>query len=348
MKDLLETCQDEKKKFSHQRSSALSGQTGQDEIRMKFLLLSAVSHRLARRQVNVFAEFSKSVKRQVAENKEFQKNVQMLSDETTRLKESEAMQLAKGAAQSTSKIAKAVEGAVNATLETPVVKGTGKILYTAGKAVASTGAKVAEPILDTQAAKAVASGVSSVKKEIVDSSSSAYFAEYRPKEIRDQERMERAQKMQEEQVKRLSTAGTANPGNSIQSLAAMSGPVAADKDAGESVVLHRSSRLANAWSSFKDSSPVAQKLFAVKRGLEESDHPILERVREWMAKTKFEESEEARVIRAIREVDPTFRKDTFLKEMTLYTIPDILEVVLREDAKALKEWCSERVCCTLL
>jgi hypothetical protein len=50
-----------------------------------------------KRSVNVFAEFSKSIRRQVAENKEFQKNVQMLSDETSRLKESEAMQLAKGA-----------------------------------------------------------------------------------------------------------------------------------------------------------------------------------------------------------------------------------------------------------
>lgn len=121
-----------------------------------------------------------------------------------------------------------------------------------------------------------------------------------------------------------------------------------NKEAGESVVLHRSSKIANAWKSFTENSPVAQKLFAVKRGLDESDNPFLERIRDWAARTRVEESEEARVIRAIRSVDPTFRKDTFLKEITVYTIPDLLEVVLKEDAKGLEGWCSERVRCLLL
>ena len=190
--------------------------------------------------------------------------------------------------------------------------------------------------METEAAKKVASGVKSVQKEILDSSSNAFYAEYKPKEIRDQERAEKMEAMKKEQLLKL------NQGIPTSSSIA-EGPMLPNKDAGESVVLHRSSRIANAWNSFKENSPIAQKLFSVKRGLDESDHPFLERVREWMDRTKINETEEARVIRAIREVDPTFRKDSFLKEMTQYVVPDVLEMVLREDAKSVADWCSERV-----
>lgn len=38
-----------------------------------------------RRNLNVFAEFTKSVKRQIEENKDFQQNVKSIGDETTRI-----------------------------------------------------------------------------------------------------------------------------------------------------------------------------------------------------------------------------------------------------------------------
>lgn len=41
--------------------------------------------RIQTRNINVFAEFAASVKRQVAENRDFQQNVKSLGDETTRL-----------------------------------------------------------------------------------------------------------------------------------------------------------------------------------------------------------------------------------------------------------------------
>ena len=194
---------------------------------------------------------------------------------------------------------------------------------------------MAEPILDTKAAKAVASGVESVKKEILDNASSAYYAEYKPKEIREKERLERIKEHQDKILKLSKQNGLP--------ISDPTRPMLPNADAGSSVVMHRSSKLANAWKSFSENSSVAQRYFAFKRGMEESDHPWLESWREWKARRRFTETEEAKVIKSIRSVDPSFRKDTFLKEMTQYTIPDVIESVLKEDLLGLKEWCSERV-----
>ena len=102
--------------------------------------------RIQKRNLNVFAEFVNSIRRQVKENQEFRKNVQLLSDETTRLSESDTMKKAKEAmksgAQSTSKVVETVGKVVEATLETPVVKTTGKVLYKTGETVVHVSQKV--------------------------------------------------------------------------------------------------------------------------------------------------------------------------------------------------------------
>lgn len=66
----------------------------------------------------------------------------MLSDEKNRLAESDAMQVAKKTATETSKIVKSVGKVVEATLETPVVKQTGKVIYKVGEVTMKAGQKV--------------------------------------------------------------------------------------------------------------------------------------------------------------------------------------------------------------
>jgi import inner membrane translocase subunit TIM44 len=91
------------------------------------------------RQVNVFAEFKNSIKRQVEENKELQKDVKLLAQEGQKVTESETMKNAKA---TTSKVINAVGSAVDATLQNPVVQGTGKILYKTVETVADVSQKV--------------------------------------------------------------------------------------------------------------------------------------------------------------------------------------------------------------
>ncbi|KAI8823576.1 uncharacterized protein EV422DRAFT_521546 [Fimicolochytrium jonesii] len=299
-------------------------------------LLPIAVHRSSARfeSTNFFTEFYKSFKRQVAENREFQQNVQQLSASTKELAESDAVQRAKDAmdktSKGTSKVFEKVGETVDKVVENPVVKKTGEVLYTAGEKVAEVGQKVAEPILDTKAAKAVGKGIKHVKTEVIDSSDSAFFHEYVPREQREKERAELLAYQQSKMP--LGIPGVPNP-NRI---------VTADPEAGQNVELHRSSKLAESWRKFKEDSPIAQKLFAVRRGIDESDNPVVERIRDFFSSSAFEETETARVVSALKAVDPTFRTEKFLKEATKYFVPEILEAYLKAEAPILREWCSER------
>lgn len=99
-----------------------------------------------RTYVNVFSEFSKSVKRQIEENKDLQKDIKQLSNEQQKLNESDAMKNAKSAISATSAATnaafKAVGRGVDATLNTTVVKATSDAIYYTAKGVADISQKV--------------------------------------------------------------------------------------------------------------------------------------------------------------------------------------------------------------
>ena len=278
------------------------------------------------RHVNVFAEFAKSVRRQIDENKDFQKNVKLLNDKTNELAESEAVARAKKAvsetSKGTSKVVETVSKVVDSTLQTPAAQVTGKVIYKTAEAVANASTKIAEPIMDTTAAKAISSGI----KEVVDSSANAFYAEYKPKEIRQKEQQERLKR-----IRAQSRLGATDPTK----------PCLPDPEAGANVVLHRSSRINEAWRKFKEESSIGKGIFSFRRSIEESDSPFMERLRQLVMTTKVEESEHARVIRAIKQIDPLFSTDAFLKEATQYTIPEIMESYLKCESDVLKQWCSE-------
>ncbi|KAI8928326.1 hypothetical protein BC831DRAFT_548432 [Entophlyctis helioformis] len=290
-------------------------------------VVSAVNTRLQSRSVNVFSEFAKSVRRQVEENKDFQQNVKLLSDETTKIAESDAVARTREAmsktSETTSKVLKTVGEVVDKTLETPAVKMTGEVIYKTAETVADISQKVAEPIKNTAAAKAISSSI----REVTESSSNAFYAEYKPKELREKERQE----WLEIQRKNIRPGSGPDPTK----------PVLPNPEAGGNVVLHRSSRMAESWRKFAEESTIGRTMFAARRSVEESNNPIIERMRNLFSRTNVEESEQARVVRAFRAVDPYFTLDGFLKEATRYTIPEIVEAYLKGDVATIKEWASE-------
>ncbi|KAJ3259082.1 protein translocase subunit [Boothiomyces macroporosus] len=284
------------------------------------------------RQVNVFAEFAKSVKRQVEENKDFQKDVKMLSAETEKVAESEAMKNAKKAvtatSEATSKVIGAVGSAVGATLNNPVVKATGEAISKTAETVAEVTQKVAEPILETKAAKTVAKGVDSIKKDVVGIAGNAYFAEYKPKEVREKEKEEL-----------LARRKVVNPTDEF-GIPRVEGPIEENEEA-SGVVLHKSSKFNVAWEKFKHDSPIAQKLFSFSKSLEENDSSVMRFWRNLREKTVVEESETVQVIKAIRAVEPTFNQNDFLQETAHFVIPDLLEAYLKGEEELLQEWLTE-------
>ncbi|KAJ3409735.1 protein translocase subunit [Chytridiales sp. JEL 0842] len=270
----------------------------------------------------------KSIKRQVDENREFQQNVKQLSEKGVEISESDTMKKAREAmqksAETTSKVAEGISFAAG-----KVGEGVGKVLESApvkvtvetAAKVGETVSKVAEPILETQAAKTIAKGVETIQKDLASNTSSRYL-EYRPKSERDRIRAER-----------------------LRSMPATARPVLPNPEAGGAVVMVKESKWAESLRKFSESNPLAVGISNLSKKIEETDNPLLERARDvwYRIGSIFDETEEARCIRAIKEVDPSFQKDAFLREATEYIIPEMLEAHLKGDLVTLREWCNEKV-----
>ena len=94
--------------------------------------------------------------------------------------------------------------------------------------------------------------------------------------------------------------------------------------------------------SFLTSSPTFQRL---KETYYESDAPAVSAFRSVASTVAgwFDENETAQVIRAIREVDPDFRVDSFTRELREYIVPEVVDAYLSADRESLKAWCGEAV-----
>ncbi|KAJ3062348.1 protein translocase subunit [Podochytrium sp. JEL0797] len=277
--------------------------------------------------VNFVSEFVKSIQRQVAEHPTFNENVKQLSDKSTEINESDAMKAAKGAAVAGGKGAQAVAETVSAAA-TLVGQGVGAVVNSApaqavGKAtvvVGKTIAKAAEPILDTQAAKAVGRGAKSIQNDLSSNAPNAQYIEYTAPEHRDALRQ---QLLARKTVK----------------------PVALNPDAGSAVVMAQETASQKKWREFYESNPLAQNMTRMSKAIEESENPTVESVRDtwYRVKSWFDETEEAKCISAFRMVDPGFRKEEFLAEMAQFVIPEILEGNLKGNLIPIKKWCNEKV-----
>jgi ElaB/YqjD/DUF883 family membrane-anchored ribosome-binding protein len=98
------------------------------------------------RRVSILSEFVGSIKRQIKENQAFQKDIKQLANEKEKVVESEAMKNAQKAisqtSEATKKVFNAVGDVVGQTMETPVVKATGRAIYKTAEAVADISQKV--------------------------------------------------------------------------------------------------------------------------------------------------------------------------------------------------------------
>lgn len=165
-----------------------------------------------------------------------------------------------------------------------------------------------------------------IKHDILETSHDHHFIEYKPKEMREKEFAER-----------MAREALANP-----MAAARNRPVLANPEA-QGVVLHKSSKWTKSWESFKEENPMMQKLFTVSKNIEESENPVVETLRDWKDRVAdfFAETEHAKVMKAFQYAEPGFRTDKWMKWVTEYGIPEVMEAMLKSDQLALKDWCSE-------
>ncbi|KAH9821934.1 hypothetical protein DFH28DRAFT_951065 [Melampsora americana] len=76
---------------------------------------------------------------------------------------------------------------------------------------------------------------------------------------------------------------------------------------------------------------------------EDSDNPVIASMRTVTGAIGrlFDETETAKVVRLIKEIDPSFEYDGFLRDLREYIVPEIVDAYVDADLKILKLWTSE-------
>ena len=115
--------------------------------------------------------------------------------------------------------------------------------------------------------------------------------------------------------------------------------------AGASVVVHKLSARQQAWEEMKSTNPVLQKFSEFKQAYNESENSLVSGLRtvtdtigSW-----FDENETAQVLRAMKNMDPDFNRESFERELREYIVPEVVDAYLSADRESLKEWCGEAV-----
>ncbi len=99
-------------------------------------------------------------------------------------------------------------------------------------------------------------------------------------------------------------------------------------------------------TSFLKSSTAYQRFM---ENYQESDAPFYTALRSVGSRVGgwFDENDMAKVIRAMRELDPDFGMDGFQRELREYIVPEVVDAYLSADREGLKEWMGEAVSVTL-
>lgn len=202
------------------------------------------------------------------------------------------------------------------TWDTPVVKGVRMGVTAVGSGVE----KVTRPVRQTDAYKNV--------KEVIDDGSSSRYGGWTEKEERRRRREEQVAK----NSNLFTSNSTANPGQTFDE----------DPNAGTNVTLHKDAAWKESWRSFRDTSPMMQRLFSLKSTYAESENPLISTARSVSDRIAgfFAENETAQVIKKFREMDPSFQLEPFLNEMRNYILPEVLEAYVKGDVEVLKLWLS--------
>ena len=118
---------------------------------------------------------------------------------------------------------------------------------------------------------------------------------------------------------------------------------AENAQAGQDLVLAPESAQGSRWSLFGEDSAVRRRLSDWNEQYQESENPFIERVRgvtntiaSW-----FEENETVQVVRAIKQLDPSFTLAQFSTDLREYVIPEVLDAYHSGQRQLLRQWCGD-------
>ncbi|KTW26992.1 hypothetical protein T552_02483 [Pneumocystis carinii B80] len=282
---------------------------------------------------NPFHVFIDTFKSELEKSKEFQESVKALQDKSGKLGESEtykkaveAYNIAKKSAdvagnisnQTLRKAGQIIGDSVVATWESAPVKLARKgTVITANVISAAT-----DPIRKNKIYKSV---TESVKQAIHDGDSS-HYAGYVDKNTR---RQARKSKNKENIGLDQKTMFKKNSNTDLR------------------IIIYKDSALKELWRRFRNNTRIFNYFDNWQRVFHHSENPVIETTKNVLASMKnvwyklFSENDAAKVSRLLKNIDPSFQIESFLKELREYILPEILEAYVKGDFQTLKLWLSE-------
>uniref|UniRef100_A0A8C6QAM4 Mitochondrial import inner membrane translocase subunit TIM44 n=1 Tax=Nothobranchius furzeri TaxID=105023 RepID=A0A8C6QAM4_NOTFU len=277
-------------------------------------------------------DFLDNLKQELNKNKEMKENIKKFREEAKKLEESDALQQARRKYKNiesetvkTSEVLKKTFGNISETVKEvrmnigkKIKEGMEEAAKTA-KTSAESVSKSGEKLGKSGAFKAISQGMESVKKEIGDL---GHTGPYRPP-VRLRKRTE------------FSSRGAGDD------------KVFEANEEAMGVVLHKNSKWYQQWKDFKDNNVVFNRFFEMKMKYDESDNIFIRASRAVADKMTnvigglFSKTEMSEVMTEILKVDPSFDKDSFLKQCERDIIPNILEAMIQGELEVLKDWCFE-------
>ena len=262
---------------------------------------------------------------EVKKSSELKENIKALQDERGRVADSEAFKKAKEAfdraqkgSSAAGKVAKntadAVGGAAYKAWESDVGKGV--------RHTVKTGADAADKVFDPVRKTTIYKNMS----DVIDDGSSTAYGGFLTKEQR--------QRLREKQLAERIKKGGARP-------------VKENENAGGALISTdqkpRGASLSERWEDFKVRSPIGRGLVLLKEKWDDSENAMIALVRTVIEKVTgfFAETEQAKVVKNLRQIDPSFKITEFTQTLTNYIVPELLDAYIKNDSSVLRHWFSE-------
>ncbi|OCF34145.1 import inner membrane translocase subunit tim44 [Kwoniella heveanensis CBS 569] len=278
--------------------------------------------------------FTQVLKEEIEKNKGWQDNVKQLQGDVDKFADSAAMKRARDVYEKTritnliknnpriqsavgdlQKAGISVHDAVqHALADSEVLKAISAVT----SRFVSAATSATQPIRDSKTYKIMAESIEEAFDDTTGASSR--YGGYEDKEVRRKKRELRAIR-------------AAKAGRVVHK------KVEENPEAGEALVLSDRPEPVSRFAFIKESP-------AYQRWLEtyyESESPFVSALRTVGSKvgSLFEENETAQVVRAMKELDPSFRMDNWTGELREYIVPEVVDAYLSADREALKQWCGE-------
>ncbi|CAK9437763.1 uncharacterized protein LODBEIA_P21410 [Lodderomyces beijingensis] len=303
--------------------STISHRNGSFGVRLRLLHSSRTVFN--ERPTSPMKVFFDTFRQEVKKSAELKENIKALQDESGRMAESEAFKRAKEAYARAQKgssaagvVVKKTAGAVGDVAQKAWESPVGKGVRTSVRVSAEAADKAFEPVRQTQIYKDVS--------EVIDDGSSNAYGGFLTKEQR--------QALRKKELEKRLKAG-------------YKGPVKENDEAGGALIATETKAsgpsVGEKWETFKQKTPVGRGIAVMREKWDESENGLISLVRTVIEKVTgfFAETEQAKTVKQLKYMDPSFRLTDFQRTLTNYIVPEVVDAYIKNDSSILKEWFSE-------